>query len=132
MCNSEGTHAHTRLQDITGVKAHKHSRVFYSPLFFLFFFKKAHILDDVAELVLPALTCHMSQTAPPPVITSSCGGTNLGFQLFNLVLDVVNVLRVLQAFVRHAPGPLDQVQGQDRHAVRLQDRRTRAKNKNRR
>lgn len=43
------------------------------------------------------------------------------------MLDVVDVLRVLQELVHHTPGPLDQVQRQDGHAVRLEGRGTRAK-----
>lgn len=129
MCNSEWTHARThRWQDITGAKASKHSSVFYS-CFSFFFLGGGCIVDDVAEGTCPlgSDSSLVASHTPRLFFTPACGETNLGFQLLDLMLDVVDVLRVLQALVRHAPGPLDQVQRQDGHAVCLEDRRIHAK-----
>lgn len=52
------------------------------------------------------------------------GKTNLGFQLFYLMFNIINVLCVLQAFVQHTPSAFYQIQRQYRHTIRLKDRKT--------
>lgn len=47
--------------------------------------------------------------------------TNLGFQLFYLMLNIINVLCVLQAFIYHTPSAFYQIQRQNRHTICLKD-----------
>lgn len=51
----------------------------------------------------------------------SSDGTHLGFQLFNLMLNIINVLSVLQAFILNTPGAFYQIQRHNRHTICLED-----------
>lgn len=52
----------------------------------------------------------------------SPGETHLWFQLFYLVLNLINVLWVLQAFIKHTSRAFYQIQRQHRHTICLKNR----------